>query len=204
MIESKSAKSFSYPTEKIGKEGRRFLPSWCDKKTWLHYGEAEDSVYSIICKNVNHYNMHNDIETPTIKTCKNYWQWFSSTRILKLSPESYPKTVKKSMEDISEMVKSNLTEVQSQNRAYLIKIISYLRYLTRKGLSLREHGNDQDSNFKQLFFLPFPCISESCIEIKIKLNVYFHTSLWCLERIYEGLHKTFWGTTKKCENKNLS
>ena len=89
------------------------------------------------------------------------------------------------------MVKSNLTEVQSQNRAYLIKIISYLRYLTRKGLSLREHGNDQDSNFKQLFFLPFPCISESCIEIKIKLNVYFHTSLWCLKRIYEGLHKTF-------------
>ena len=31
---------------------------------------------------------------------------------------------------------------------------------------------------------------------KINLNVYFHTSLWCL--------KTFKGTTKKCENKNLS
>ena len=44
-------------------------------------------------------------------------------------------------------------------------------------------------------------------EKKIKLNVYFHTSLWCLKRFYEGLkglHKTFWGTTKKCENKNLS
>ena len=36
-----------------------------------------------------------------------------------------------------------------------------------------------------------PIISESCIEIKIKLNFYFHTSLWCLKRIYEGLHKTF-------------
>ena len=34
-----------------------------------------------------------------------------------------------------------------------------------------------------------------------------HTSLWCLKRFYEGLkgpHKTFSGTTKKCENKNLS
>ena len=30
------------------------------------------------------------------------------------------------------------------------------------------------------------CISESCIEIKIKLNFYFHTSLWCLKRFYEG------------------
>ena len=39
---------------------------------------------------------------------------------------------------------------------------------------------------------------------KIKLNFYFHTSLWCLRRFYEGLDKVFWGTTKKCENKNLS
>ena len=32
--------------------------------------------------------------------------------------------------------------------------------------------------------LPVPCISESCIKIKIKLNLYFHT--------------------QKCENKNLT
>ena len=31
-----------------------------------------------------------------------------------------------------------------------------------------------------------PCISESCIEIKINLNFYFHTSLWCLKRFHEG------------------
>ena len=29
-----------------------------------------------------------------------------------------------------------------------------------------------------------PFISESCIEIKIELNFYFHTSLWCLKRFY--------------------
>ena len=32
-----------------------------------------------------------------------------------------------------------------------------------------------------------PFISESCIEIKIVLNFYFPTSLWCLKRFYEGL-----------------
>ena len=32
-----------------------------------------------------------------------------------------------------------------------------------------------------------PFISESCIEIKIELNVYFHSSLWCPKRFYEGL-----------------
>ena len=42
---------------------------------------------------------------------------------------------------------------------------------------------------------------------KINLNFYFHTSLWCLKKFYEGLkglHKTFGDTTKKCENKDLS
>ena len=39
---------------------------------------------------------------------------------------------------------------------------------------------------------------------KIKLHFYFHTSLWCFKRFYEGLHKTFRGTTKKYENKNLT
>ena len=34
---------------------------------------------------------------------------------------------------------------------------------------------------------PAPCISERYIFIKINLNVYFHTSFWCLKRLYEGL-----------------
>ena len=38
---------------------------------------------------------------------------------------------------------------------------------------------------------------------KINLNFYFLNSLWCIKRFHEGLkglHKTFWGTTKKYEN----
>ena len=57
--------------------------------------------------------------------------------------------IPKSRDDASEMIKSNSTEVQSQNRACL-KIISCLRYLACQGLPLCGHGNDQDSNFKQL------------------------------------------------------
>ena len=45
------------------------------------------------------------------------------------------------------------------------------------------------SNDNNLFVLTLkdPFISESCIEIKIELNFYFHTSLWCLKRFCEGL-----------------
>ena len=35
--------------------------------------------------------------------------------------------------------------------------------------------------------LSAPYISESYIKIKINLNCYFQTSLWCLKRFYEGL-----------------
>ena len=38
-----------------------------------------------------------------------------------------------------------------------------------------------------LLTLPVLCILEIHIKIKIYLNYYFHTSLWCLKRFYEGL-----------------
>ena len=42
-------------------------------------------------------------------------------------------------------------------------------------------------------------LKEGCIEIKNKLNFYFHTSLWYLKRFYEGLK----GITKRCQNKKF-
>ena len=49
-------------------------------------------------------------------------------------------------------------------------------------------------------FSPFgPCVSKNYIKIKVNLSFYFHFSL----RYLQGLHKTFWGTTMKYENKNL-
>ena len=43
-------------------------------------------------------------------------------------------TNKLSKEDISDMIKSNLNEVQNQNRACLTKSISGLRYLAHEGI----------------------------------------------------------------------
>ena len=37
--------------------------------------------------------------------------------------------------------------------------------------------------------LPARCILGSCIKIKINLNFYFNTSLWCLKGFYEGLKR---------------
>ena len=42
------------------------------------------------------------------------------------------------------------------------------------------------SPMKILLTLNVPCISESCTEINIKLNFYFHTSLWRLKRFFKA------------------
>ena len=75
------------------------------------------------------------------------------------------------------------------------------------GPGLSKFNNSLVSNEEYILTLNVPYISESCIEIKIKLDFYLHTSLWCLKWFYEGfsgLHKTFCGTIKKCENKHLT
>ena len=43
------------------------------------------------------------------------------------------------------------------------------------------------SSYSCFLTIPTSSISESCIKIEINLHFYFHTSLWCLKRFYEGL-----------------
>ena len=117
---------------------RTSLKDW----TWPHYDGAEDSVYYNICKNVDHYNILNDIrvENSFIKTGYSYWKHTEkvrSTENMDLNtiffhqcessyfhqrPIQRLVEIIKSTENVYEMVKSNVTE-EGQNRARLIKII---------------------------------------------------------------------------------
>ena len=71
-------------------------------------------------------------------------------------------------------------------------------------IKTNEYSSEGLSNSNQLT-LPAPCISESCVKI---INLIFIFTLpcgaskffWKSLRIY----KIFWGTTKKCENNNVS
>ena len=88
-----------------------------------------------------------------------------------------------------------------------VNLVHYRQKLIYTWISfLNPYWLEQNKPFSSTnLTLPAPFISESCIKIKINLNFHFYTSLWCLKRFYEGLwglHNTFWGTTKKGENKN--
>ena len=49
--------------------------------------------------------------------------------------------------------------------------------------------------------LPVLYILENCIEIKINLKLLFSHFFVVLKKFYEGLYKTFWGTTKNVKIK---
>ena len=49
--------------------------------------------------------------------------------------------------------------------------------------------------------LPVLYILESCMEIKINLKLLFSHFFVVLKKFYEGLYKTFWGTTKNVKIK---
>ena len=70
-----------------------------------------------------------------------------------MSLDSYSETggnPKNYIQDVSTTLKNNSTETQCENRASLLKILSYLHYLARQGLLFRGHGDNKGSNFKQL------------------------------------------------------
>ena len=52
------------------------------------------------------------------------------------------------------------------------------------GLMLTLSSFSTEATLFQYLTLPAPILDE---EKKINLNFYFHTSLWCLRRFYEGL-----------------
>lgn len=160
-LKANQPRTFSYPTRTFGKEQRSFLPSWYDKWDWLHYVEVEDSVYCIICKNAERYGMLTNVKVEDSFVRTGYTNWkkarctnkgFNKHESSKCHEQAMQRLIEipKSTKDVSQLLQSNLTDLQSQSRASLLKIISCLRYLARQGLPLRGHGDDKDSNVTQL------------------------------------------------------
>ena len=160
-MKANQPKNYSYPKRKFGKDEGSFLSSWYEKWNWLHYDEAEDSVYCIICINAYLHNMINDIkvENSFVKTGYSNWKnarsndkGFHHQETSKCHQQAIQKLIEipKFTKDVATMFKTNMTETQRENRTPLLKIISWLHYLARQGLPFRRNGDEKDVNFKQL------------------------------------------------------
>ena len=55
--------------------------------------------------------------------------------------------------DVGDMLNREAATERKQNRTYLLKILSSVRFLARQGLPLRGDGDETNSNFHQLLLL---------------------------------------------------
>ena len=74
-MKANQPRNYSYPKRKFRKDDRSFLPLWYEKLNWLHYDEAEDSVYCIIYTNSYHHNVINDIKVVNSFVKTGYSNW---------------------------------------------------------------------------------------------------------------------------------
>ena len=74
-MKANQPRNYAYPKRKFGKEEKSILPSWYEKQNWLHYDEAEDSVYCIICTNAYHHNMISKIKVDNFFVKRRYSNW---------------------------------------------------------------------------------------------------------------------------------
>ena len=96
------------------------------------------------------------------------------TRYEKDLPENISNYAKK----INDKWKSMLSAYRESIKQKMQKKVSDIRLC---------NANFLTHQFFLMLTLPAPCILESSSKIKIHLNFYFHISLWCLKRFYEGL-----------------
>ena len=57
------------------------------------------------------------------------------------------------MKDIAEILQSELTLQKIENRQMLLKILSNIRFLAHQSIAIRGDGDEENSNFIQLFKL---------------------------------------------------
>ena len=91
-----------------------------------------------------------------------------------------------------------LTYFWQEIQIVLFKYYFWIHLYFLHSISSLEHTKDIVSAFikdlQKILALSASYISENYFKIKINLNFYFRTSLWCLRRFYGGLkdlHKTF-------------
>ena len=91
-----------------------------------------------------------------------------------------------------------LTYFWQEIQIVLFKYYFWIHLYFLHSISSLEHTKDIVSAFikdlQKILPLSASYISENYFKIKINLNFYFRTSLWCLRRFYGGLkdlHKTF-------------
>ena len=129
-----------------------------EKYSWPRYEEATDKALCFICKKAFDEGkvLSNQVNKAFIETAYSNWKnagrGFSNYQASEFHKAAhsalFPGTA-----DVGERLSDVHSEQKKENRQFLIKIISNLRYLARQAEPFRGSGDDNNSNFIQLLKL---------------------------------------------------
>ena len=156
--------NFKFPYREFGKQKlvkRAFQHSWFAKWKWLHYEEDMDKAFCYNC--IQAYKEDklraSNLELAFISKGFNNWKdasvKFKEHESSNCHKDSMIVTVDlpSSVKDIAETLQRELTKLKSENRQMLLKILSNIRFLARQSIAIRGDGDEENSNFIQLFKL---------------------------------------------------
>ena len=160
-------RSFNFPHRGFGKKNvvkRKFQPLWFGSWPWLHYQEDVDKVFCFQC--VEAYQL-NQLKCSTLEPAfisTDYGNWkdatakkagFSAHEKSDCHHEAVQRvvTLPATTKDVGESLSEAHEGEKVIARQNLLKILSNLRFLARQTQALRDHGDEEDSNFTQLIYL---------------------------------------------------
>ena len=150
-----------FPYRQFGKSApvqRAFQASWFNRFKWLHYDIGQDAAYCFVCcKAVKEGKKRLASKSEESFLVKGFTNWKDATRVfVKHESCDFHKstaTALASRVDVGDMLSKQAATEKQQNRKYLLKVLSSVRFLARQGLPLRGDGSETNSNLHQLLVL---------------------------------------------------
>lgn len=137
---------------------RCFQVSWFNRFKWLHYDVGQDAAFCFICcKAVKERKVRLSTYMEESFLVKGFTNWKDATRMFARHEScDFHKSCAAALTsrvDVGDMLSRQAATEKQQNRQYLLKVLSSIRFLARQGLPLRGDGDETDSNFQQLLLL---------------------------------------------------
>lgn len=137
---------------------RSFQAAWFNRFKWLHYDVGQDSAYCFVCcKAVKERKVKLSSYAEESFLVKGFTNWKDATRIFarhencefhQISAAALANRV-----NVGDMLSKQAATEKQQNRQYLLKVLTSIRFLARQGLPFRGDGDETDSNLHQLLLL---------------------------------------------------
>lgn len=171
----KQPKDINFPVSKFGSKNLSFCINWYSRFHWLEYSRQKDAAFCFICR---HFSSEGYKNNAFVLSGFKYWKGAiikfnkhaqsTTHQSAIISWQCYQKSKKNGSVciQLSSLHKKTIEE----NRLYLNRIITFIKYLACQGLAFRGHDETNISKNRGNFLELVRCFEKIDPEFAAKLN----------------------------------